>query len=147
MNADGTGYNTRKECHKNKSLWNYITTDHKKGEQLEDRRNVGESSCNCEEGTDQRVQSLMFMMMIFSCTRYRYYNKVGAHDDDHVGPELVVKFRIKSLSFDADFWLTIYLILICVSKKIVVFILSENVCIATQGLCLNIPRGCSHWLM
>jgi len=40
-----------------------ITTDHKEGEQLEDRRNVGESSCNSGDGTDQRVQSLMFMMM------------------------------------------------------------------------------------
>jgi len=33
---------------------------------LEDRRNVGECSCNSGDGTDQRVQSLMFtMMMIF----------------------------------------------------------------------------------
>jgi hypothetical protein len=31
---------------------------------MEDRRNVGESSCNSGDGTDQRVQSLMFMMMI-----------------------------------------------------------------------------------
>jgi len=38
------------------------TTDHKEGEQLEDRRN-GESSCNFGDETDQRVQSLMFMMM------------------------------------------------------------------------------------
>jgi hypothetical protein len=30
---------------------------------LEDRRNVGESNCNSGDGTDQRVQSLMFMMM------------------------------------------------------------------------------------
>ena len=30
---------------------------------MEDRRNVGESSCNFGDGTDQRVQSLMFMMM------------------------------------------------------------------------------------
>jgi hypothetical protein len=29
---------------------------------LEDRRNVGGSSCNSGDGTDQRVQSLMFMM-------------------------------------------------------------------------------------
>ena len=39
------------------------TADHKEGEQLEDRRNVGESSCNFGGGTGQRVQSLMFMMM------------------------------------------------------------------------------------
>jgi len=32
--------------------------------QLEDRRNVGESSCNFGDGTDQRVQSLMFVMMM-----------------------------------------------------------------------------------
>ena len=31
---------------------------------MEDRRNVGESSCNSGDGTDQRVQSLMFMMMM-----------------------------------------------------------------------------------
>ena len=40
-----------------------LFTDQKEGEQLEDRRNVGESSCNFGDGTDQRVQSLMFMMM------------------------------------------------------------------------------------
>jgi hypothetical protein len=34
------------------------------GEQLEDRRNLGESSCDSEDGTNQRVQSLMFMMMM-----------------------------------------------------------------------------------
>jgi hypothetical protein len=31
---------------------------------LEDRRNVGGSSCNSEDGRDQRVQSLMFKMMM-----------------------------------------------------------------------------------
>jgi len=31
---------------------------------LEDRRNIGQSSCNFGDGTDQRVQSLMFMMMM-----------------------------------------------------------------------------------
>jgi len=40
------------------------TTDHKDGEQLDDRRSVGSSSCNSGDGTDQRVQSLMFMMMM-----------------------------------------------------------------------------------
>jgi len=64
MNTDGTGFNTCKECHKTESLWNHTTTDHKEGEQLEDRRNVGESSCDFGEGTDRRVQSLMFMMMM-----------------------------------------------------------------------------------
>jgi hypothetical protein len=31
---------------------------------LEDPRNVGENSCNPGDGTVQRVQSLMFMMMM-----------------------------------------------------------------------------------
>jgi len=61
---NGTGFNTCKECHKTESLWNHTTTDHKQGEQLQDRRNVGESSCNFGDGADQRVQSLMFMMMM-----------------------------------------------------------------------------------
>jgi hypothetical protein len=43
---------------------NHTTTDHKEGEHLEDRRNIGGSSCNCGNGTDQRVQPLMFMMMM-----------------------------------------------------------------------------------
>ena len=64
MNTDGTGFSTCKERHKSESPWNHTTTEHEEGEQLEDRRNVGESSCNCGDGTDQRVQSLMFMMMM-----------------------------------------------------------------------------------
>jgi len=64
MNKDGTGFYTCKECHHTESVWNHITTDHKEKEKLEDRRNVGENSCNSGNGTDQRVQSLMFMMMI-----------------------------------------------------------------------------------
>jgi hypothetical protein len=35
---------------------------------LDDLRNLGESSCNPEDGTDQSVQSLAFMMMIFLCS-------------------------------------------------------------------------------
>jgi hypothetical protein len=31
---------------------------------LEDRRSFGASSCNSGDGTDQRVQSLMFMLMM-----------------------------------------------------------------------------------
>jgi len=42
----------------------YNTTDHKEGEQLEDQRSVGASNCNSGNETDQRVQSLMFMMKI-----------------------------------------------------------------------------------
>ena len=52
MNADGTGFNACKECHKTESLWNHTTADHEEGEQLEDRRNVGESSCNFGDGTE-----------------------------------------------------------------------------------------------
>ena len=33
-------------------------------DQLEDRRDVGENSCISGDGTDQRVQSLLFMMMM-----------------------------------------------------------------------------------
>jgi len=48
---------TCQKCHKTESLWNHTTTDREEGEHLEDRRNVGESSCNFGNGTDQRVQS------------------------------------------------------------------------------------------
>jgi len=64
MNTDGTSFHIRKECHKTESLWNHTTTVHKDGEQLEDRRSVGASSCNSGDGTDQRAQSLMFMVMM-----------------------------------------------------------------------------------
>jgi len=64
INTDGTGFYTYKECHKTESLCNHTTTDHKEGEQLEDRRSVGASSCNCGDGTNQRAQSLVFMMMM-----------------------------------------------------------------------------------
>jgi len=43
---------------------------HKEGEQLEDQRNVGESSCNSGDGTDKRVQSLMYMMMMIKLTEF-----------------------------------------------------------------------------
>jgi hypothetical protein len=36
---------------------------------LEDRRNVGKSSCNSGGGTDQRVQYLIFMMMMMMMMR------------------------------------------------------------------------------
>jgi hypothetical protein len=64
MNTDGIGFYTYKECHQTESLWNHITTDHKEEKQLEDQRKVGENSCNSGDGTDQRVQSLMFMVMM-----------------------------------------------------------------------------------
>ena len=52
-----------------KNATNHTATDHKEGEQLEDRRNVGQSSCNFGGGTDRRVQSLMFMMMMMMMMR------------------------------------------------------------------------------
>ena len=52
MNTDLTGVYTCKECHKTESRWNHTTIDHKEGEQLEDRRIVGENSCNSRDGTD-----------------------------------------------------------------------------------------------
>ena len=64
MNTDGTGFHTCEECHKTESLWNRTATDRKDGEQLEDQRSDGESSCNCGDGTDRSVQSLMFMVML-----------------------------------------------------------------------------------
>jgi hypothetical protein len=44
---------------------------------LEDRRNVGESSYNPGDGTDQRVQSLMFIMMLMMMKRYIVHNFQG----------------------------------------------------------------------
>ena len=43
---------------------NPTTTDRKEEDQLDDLKNVGESNYNPGVGTDQRVQSLVFMMMI-----------------------------------------------------------------------------------
>jgi hypothetical protein len=56
-----------------KNATNHTTTDHKEGEQLEDRRNVGESRCNSGDGTDLRVQSLMFTMMIMNTYRLKHF--------------------------------------------------------------------------
>ena len=69
LNTDGTGFFIRKECHK-QSLWNHTTTDHKEGEQLEDQRSFGASSCNSVDGTGQRVQSLIFMIMMMVVIPY-----------------------------------------------------------------------------
>ena len=46
------------------SLWNHTTTDYKQGEQLEDGRSIGASSCNSVDRTGQRVQSWMIMIMM-----------------------------------------------------------------------------------
>jgi hypothetical protein len=50
MNTQGTGFYTCKECHKNESLLNLTTTAHKERNQLGDRRNDGDSNCNCGDG-------------------------------------------------------------------------------------------------
>jgi hypothetical protein len=60
----GTGFYTFKECNKTQSLRNHTATAHKERERLEDRRNVGESSCNSGDGTGQTAQPFMFMMMM-----------------------------------------------------------------------------------
>jgi len=70
MNRDGTGLYTCKEWHKTQSLWNNTTTEHKEGEQLEDRRSVAASSCNSGDETDQMVQSPIFLMMNFFLWHY-----------------------------------------------------------------------------
>jgi len=66
----------------------HTTTDHKEGEQLEDRRNVGENSCNFGDGTDQRVQSLMFMMMMIKnwCIKLvkKNYHYIRMHSQQNV---------------------------------------------------------------
>jgi len=56
---------------------NHTTTDHKEGEQLEDRRKFGERSCNFGDGMGQRVQSLMFMMMM---NKSKFHSRTG-HED------------------------------------------------------------------
>ena len=45
-----TGFHNWKKCHKTESFWNRATTDHREGEQLEDRRNAGVSAVTL--GTD-----------------------------------------------------------------------------------------------
>jgi hypothetical protein len=64
MNTEGTGFYTRKECHKTEFLQNHTFTAHKEREQLGDRRNDGESNCNSGNGTGQMAQPRMFMMMM-----------------------------------------------------------------------------------
>jgi hypothetical protein len=62
--TERTGFYTFKECHKTESLRNHTATAHKEREQLGDRRNAGENSCNSGDGTGQMAQPLMFMMMM-----------------------------------------------------------------------------------
>ena len=71
----GTGYpswgDTLHNAESPEEAQDWTTTDRKEGEQLEDRRSVRASSCNCGDGTDQRVQSLMFMMMTMNFSEKR----------------------------------------------------------------------------
>ena len=62
-------------------LINHTTTDHKEGEQLEDRRRVGASSCNSGNGTDQRIQSLMFTIIIIIIIIIIMYENLSAHSE------------------------------------------------------------------
>jgi predicted sugar kinase len=66
MNTKGTGFYTCKECHKTESIQNRTATVHREREQLGDRRNVGESSCNSGDGMNQKAQPLMIMMMMMA---------------------------------------------------------------------------------
>jgi hypothetical protein len=69
MNIEGTDFYTCKECHKTESLRNHTATAHREREQLGDRRNVGENSCNCGDGTGQMAQPMMFMMMMMMISK------------------------------------------------------------------------------
>jgi hypothetical protein len=70
MYTEGTGFYSCKECHKTESLLNHTATTHKERERLGEQRNVGESSCNCGDGTGQMAQPLMFMMMMMMFSKY-----------------------------------------------------------------------------
>jgi len=77
-------------CHKTKSFWNHTTTDHKKGEQLEDRRNVGENSCNSGDGTDQTGPILDVYVHV-----YVYDGDDDDDDDDGDGDDKMVNLENK----------------------------------------------------
>jgi len=87
------------------ALRNHTTTDHKEGEQLEDRRTVGASSCNFGDGTDQRVQSLMFMMIMMMMI----YCWIGPENHRTV---IGVSFVIHVISYDSSFlsYLAVFLV-------------------------------------
>ena len=63
---------------------------------MEDRRNVGESSCKSGDGTDQRVQSLMFMI-----TRERDMAKGYSYELYEIfnEPNIVNCINVKRLSW------------------------------------------------
>jgi hypothetical protein len=70
MNTEGTDSYKCKECYNTESLSNHTTTVHKEREELENRRNAGEISCNSGDGTGQMAQPLMFMMDRFMTSQH-----------------------------------------------------------------------------
>ena len=47
---------------------------------MEDRRNVGEKSYNSGDGTDQRVQSLMYMLLLMMMMIFRITFQIWCND-------------------------------------------------------------------
>jgi len=78
-------------------LWNHTTTDHKEGEQLEDRRSVGASSCNSVHGTGQRVQSLIFMITMMVVIPYPPFSTMAS--SRYSVPSTVLKLWITIMQF------------------------------------------------
>ena len=52
------GFHLTHPRNKSYEFENHTATDHKEGEQLGDRRNVGEGSCNFGDGTDEKFSVL-----------------------------------------------------------------------------------------
>ena len=105
LNTEGTGFFICKEWYKTESLWNHTTTDHKKGEQLEDQRSVGASSCNSGDGMGQRVQSLMFvikmMMMMMMVIPYPPFSTMTS--SKYPVPSTVLKLWITIMQLQKTF--------------------------------------------
>jgi hypothetical protein len=100
MYIEETGFYTFKKCHKTESLQNHTATAHKERERLGDRRNVGESSCNCGDGPGQMAQPLMFMMMMRKHISYLLpFNGMPCtavwNKDVDTRKALIILFRVK----------------------------------------------------
>ena len=95
MNTEGTGFYTCKECNTTESLSKHTTIIHKEREQLGDRRNVGESSCNYGDGTGQMAQPLMFMMIMMMMTNDLPRGTSEKIDDFSVKPAKVTAWKMK----------------------------------------------------
>ena len=83
------------------SLWNHTTTDHKEGEQLEDQRSVGASSCNSVDGTGQRVQYLIFMVMMMVVIPYPTFSTMAS--SRYSVPSTVLKLWITIMQLRKTF--------------------------------------------